>query len=118
MGSDAEAEARAGDGREGGHLMPPSVLRLILPRSLPSGEAGLAKSKSPPAVESVASQTGDGNSGSNLSGPKEAAPLVLMATPRRCFSFGGHFLCLMLRYTAPSLSSARVHSAQQLLFRS
>ena len=62
--------------------MPPSVLRLILPRSLPSGEAGLAKSKSrPPAVESVASQTGDGNSGSNLSGRKEAAPLVLMATP-------------------------------------
>ena len=118
MGSDAEAEARAGDGREGGHLMPPSVLRLILPRSLPSGEAGLAKSKSPPAVESVASQTGDGNSGSNLSGPKEAAPLVLMATPRRCLSFGGHFLCLMLRYTAPSLSSARVHSAQKLLFRS
>ena len=106
MGSDAEAEARAGDGREGGHLMPPSVLRLILPRSLPSGEAGLAKSKSPPAVESVASQTGDGNSG------------LLMATPRRCLSFGGHFLCLMLRYTAPSLSSARVHSAQKLLFRS
>ena len=117
MGPDTEA--RAGGWRPGGgHLTPPSVLRFTLPRSLPCGEAGLAKSRSPPAVESVASQTGDGSSGSKRSGPKEAAPLVLMATPRRFFSLGGHFLCLMLRYTAPSLSSARVHSAQKLLFRS